>query len=33
METEDSLPCSEHPTTGPYPKLVESRLHHHIPFL
>jgi hypothetical protein len=27
MEAEGSLPCSQQPTTGPYPKLYESSPH------
>jgi len=32
MGTEYSLPCSQKPTTGPYPEPGESKSHHHIIF-
>jgi hypothetical protein len=28
MEPEGSLPCSQKPAIGPYPKLAESSSHH-----
>jgi hypothetical protein len=33
MQHESSLPCSQEPSTGPYPKADESSLHHPIKFL
>jgi hypothetical protein len=32
IEAGGSLPCSEDPTTGPYPEPDESNLHHHSHF-
>jgi len=33
MEIESSLPYSQEPTNGPYPKSAKSNPHHHITFL
>jgi hypothetical protein len=30
MEPEDSLPCSQEPSTGPYPQLDKSNPYHPI---
>jgi hypothetical protein len=33
MKSEDSLPCSQEPSTGPYPEPEESSSYHPIPSL